>query len=46
MELFTKEQLEVLNHSIRKKRIRIEVENLQYEILDRIEGLCSEGSVN
>lgn len=46
MDFFTKGQLEVLDQSIRKKRIRIEVENLQFKTIDTIEGLCSEGSIN
>ena len=45
-DFYTQEQLDVLDQSIRNKKIKIEILNLQYKILDTIEGECQSGSIN
>ena len=43
---FTQEQLSVLDQSIRGKTIKVEILNLDYKIIDVIEGRCENGEIN
>lgn len=45
-DFFTQEQLDVLDQSIRGKRIKIEILDNRYKVLDSIEGECESGSIN
>ena len=44
--MFTQEQLEALNQSIRGKRIKIEILNYNFKIIDTIEGEATEGTID
>ena len=44
--MFTQEQLEALNQSIRGKRIKIEVLNYNFKIIDTIEGEATDGTID
>lgn len=45
-DFFTQEQLDVLSQSIRRKKIKIEILNHQFQVIDTIEGETIGGSID